>query len=180
MSRAPAASTGYPGLAQRASRTLEIALTTIAAWAFGLATAGVLLYLASGLWRGDYQAATPLSAADPAIVAVGGVGEARPWGLTFAGKFGAAGAAFEAAGVMVALGLSMMFSAGPRRLGLMLLASWAGLWAADGLLAVGRTWNGSGFNAALPVLAAAVALVLLFGCMVHRMRLLWRVRVAMV
>ncbi len=178
MSRATAAS-GVPTLAKRASRALEIAMTTLIAWAFGLVSAGVLLYVASGLWRGDYAVGTPLSAADPVMVSVGGVSREFPWGLTFVGKLGAAGAAGEAAIVMVALGMSMMFASNPRRLGLIALAFWAGLWAADGAILVGRTWNGAGFNAAVPVIAGAAALVLVFGCMIHRMFLLWRMRMVM-
>jgi len=180
MSRAPAVSNAVPSLARRASRTLEVAMTTLVAWAFGLLSAGVLLYIASGLWRGDYAVATPMSAADPAIVAAGGVNAAHPWGLTFAGRAGAAMAAGQACLVVVALGLSMMFAGNPRRLGLLLLSLWAGLWAADGATVVAHTWNGAGFGAALPVIAAATAMVIVFGCMIHRMMLLWRMRVVMV
>lgn len=168
-----------PNVAQRAVRTLEIGLTTVIAWAFGMATAGVLLYVASGLWRGDFQVATPLSAADPTIVSAGALHAAKPWALTFNGPSGAAIAAGMAAGVMIALGLSMMLSGSPRRLGLLMLTVWAGLWAADGAMLVGSTWNGSGFSAAVPVITGAAAIVLVFGCMIHRMLLLWRVRVVM-
>lgn len=175
MSRAAAASSG--SLAQRASRTFEIALTTVIAWAFGLVSAGVLVYIASGLWRGEYAVATPLSAADPAIVSE--VASARPYGLAFEGRTGAMLAAGEAAMVMVALGLSMMFAGNPRRLGLLAMFAWAGLWAVDGAVVVAHTWTGMGFSAAMPVYAGAGALLIVFGCMVHRMMLLWPMRPVM-
>ena len=180
MSRSSAAQSSMPNVAQRAVRTLEIGLTTLLAWAFGMATAGTLLFAASGLWRGEYQVATPLSVADPAIIGTGVETSSRPWGLTFEGQFGAAAAAGMAALVMSALGLSMMFSGNPRRLGLMLLAAWSALWAVDGVLLVGTSWTGSGFSASTPVIAGAGALILVFGCMIHRMLLLWRLRVVMV
>ena len=168
-----------PSIAKRASRTLEVLMTTLVAWMFGLVSAGVLVYVASGLWRGDYAVATPLSAADPALTAAGSVDLQHPWGLTFVGKAGAAMAAGQAALVMVALGLSMMFAGNPRRLGLMLLAGWSGLWAVDGAILIANTWNGGGFGAAMPVIAGAAALFIVFGCMVHRFMLLWRMRVVM-
>jgi hypothetical protein len=121
--------------------------------------------------------ATPINAADPAVVAPGNVSAALPWGLTFVGKSGAMMAAGQAAMVMVALGMSMMFAGNPRRLGLLLLSLWAGLWAVDGAMVVAKSWSGGG--AAMPVYAAAGALVIVFGCMVHRMMLLWRMRVVM-
>jgi hypothetical protein len=167
------------GLTKRISRMLEVAVTTLVAWAFGLACAGVLVYIASGLWTGRYETATPLSAADPSIVAAGGVVNARPFGLTFQGKEGGAIAAAYAAGVMIALGMSMMFSGGPRRLGLFLLVAWSGLLAVDAMLVVGSTWTGSWFAAGMPVLAGAAALIVVFGCMVHRALLLWRVQVTL-
>jgi hypothetical protein len=142
MSRTSSVPSASPTLARRASRTLEVAFTTVVAWAFGVATAGVLLYVASGLYRGNLKVATPLTPADPAIV--GSVSASKPWALTFEGHNGAALAAGMAAMVLVALGLSMMFASNPRRLGLLMLTAWSGVWAADGVLIVGNTGTARG------------------------------------
>ena len=179
MSRASTANVGNPGLVRKMSRTMEIAFTTVVAWLFGLATAGVLIYLASGLWTGRYETATPLNAADPAIVAAGGVMNAKPFALSFVGKSGGALAAVYAAGAMIALGMSMMLSGSPRRLGLFLMVCWSGLWAVDAAMVLAGTWSGSWFAAGMPVVAGAAALIVIFGCMVHRALLLWRVQVTL-
>jgi len=81
---------------------------------------------------------------------------------------------------MVSLGLSMMFSGNWRRLGLLTMLAWSALWAADGAMVVAKSWNGAGFSATMPVFAGAAALVLVMGCMVHRMVLLWKLRVVAV
>jgi hypothetical protein len=177
MSRAPAATQSLAKVARRAARTAEIAFTTVVAWAFGLVSAGLLLFAASGLYHGDSSVATPLTAAETLMAAPSGVTEASPWALTFAGKQGAMIAIAEGAGVLIALGLSMMFGSNPRRFGCLLLAFWAGLWAVDAALIVGHSWTGSGFSAPMQFIAAAALLMVVFGCMIHRMTLLWQIRV---
>lgn len=156
---------------------MEVAFTTVVAWSFGLATAGLVLYAAGALYRGEAQVATPLMAADAAML--GSLAEAKPLGLTFVGKAGAGIAAAMAVGVLAALGMTMMFSGGPRRMGLLMMVGWSGLWAYSGAAMVAGTWNGMGFNTTPAVLAGAAALVLVCGCMIHRMMLLWRIRMIM-
>jgi hypothetical protein len=166
-------------LTRRVSRTFEVGLTTIVAWTFGLASAAVLFVIASGLLSGKYQFATPLTLADPEWFSAGGVAQAKPWGLTFVGQQGAFLAAGMAVGALIALGLSMMFTSGARRLGLFLTVLWSGLWAVDAALVVANTWSGSWFAAGMPALAGAAALIVIFGLMVHRALLLWRVQVTL-
>ena len=158
---------------------MEVAFTTVVAWLFGLTAAGVLLYVASMLWMGQQQSVTPLNAVDPAITAAGGVISAKPYGLVFAGKGGAGLAAAYAAGSMLALGMSMMLSGSPRRLGLFLMVCWSALWAVDAAMVVAGTWTGTWFAAGMPVVAGAAALIVVLGCMIHRALLLWRVQVTL-
>ena len=179
MSRASTAQANGPGLVRKLSRTLEIAFTTLVAWFFCMAAAGALVYVASGLWMQKYESATPLSIVDPAITAAGGVISAKPFGLVFDEKQGAVMAAVYAAGSMLALGMSMMLSGSPRRLGLFLIVVWSGLWAIDAAMVVAGTWTGTWFAAGMPVVAGAAALIVVFGCMIHRALLLWRVQVTL-
>lgn len=169
MSRTATAPSGLGAVGRRFFRTVEIAITTTIAWAFGLATAGLLLYLASGLWTKQYPAATPLTVTHPAD-------PAQPWGLTFVGINGAYQAVGMAAGILIALGMSMMIAQTPRRLGLLAVLAWVGLWVTDAVWMISQTWTGWGWTAGSDKLAATLALFVVFACMFHRAVRLWRVK----
>jgi len=171
MSRTATAPTGLSNVGRRLFRTVEIAITTSIAWVFGLATAAVLLYLASGLWTGQYPSASPLTLTQSTSLA-------QPWGLSFIGINGAYIAGGMAAGILIALGMSMMIAQTPRRLGLLAALAWSGLWTVDAVMHVSTTWTGAWWSAGNEILAATLALFIIFACMFHRAVRLWRVRVS--
>ena len=170
MSRAASPSVGVGSLGRRLSRMIEIAFTTTIAWFFGLATAGILVYLAMGLYTGDRIFASPPALLNPDD-------SSHPFGLSFTGMNGAYAAVGMAAGVMVALGMSMMFNSGMRRLGLLALMFWSGLWAYNGVMAVSGGWSGTKWQGDDRMLIAALSLIAVFACMVHRAIRCWRIRV---
>lgn len=174
MSRAPTAGLSIPA---RVTRSFEIACTTIIAWSFGLITAGILLLLAYRVWSGNQPSAlTPLSIAPAAFSA--GVEQSRPWGLTYAGQNGAALALGEALGVLIALGLSMMFGSAARRLGLLLMIGWSGLWAVNAVIILAGAWSHSWWHVSAHFLGATLALFVILAAMVHRAARLWRIPIA--
>jgi hypothetical protein len=172
MGRAATPSIGLGSLGRKLSRTVGVAVTTTIAWVFGFATAGVLVYLAMGLYTGESMFASPILLLDPADVS-------RPVGLSFAGMTGAYIAVGMAAGVMLVLAMSMMFNSGMRKLGLLAMVGWSGLWAYNAVLMVIAGWKHGAWTGDQRVLAAALVLVAVVGCMLHRMIRCWRVRVSM-
>jgi len=171
MGRAATPSLGINGLGRRISRVVEIAITTTIAWLFGLASAALLVYLAIGLYTGDRLFASPLAMLDANDAG-------HPWGLSFTGMQGAYIAVGMAAGVMAALGMSMMFNGSLRKLGLMALIFWSGMWAVDAVMVVSLGWAAGGWTGDKRLLMIAGGLVVVFGCMVHRAWRVWRVRVS--
>lgn len=163
-------------LHSRVSRTFEIAATTLVGWCFAGATAAALFFDAFKLWHGDLKAATPLSIVPSAFSA--GAGEAQPWGLSFAGSQGMALAAAGGVAVLIAMAMTMMFASGPRRLGLMMMVAWAGLWSADAVVIVAKSWNHGWWQVSMPFLAATLALFVVTAAMAHRMSRLWRIPVS--
>jgi hypothetical protein len=172
MGRAATPSMGLGGLGRKLSRVAEVAVTTTIAWLFGFATAAILVYLAMGLYTGDSIFASPLVVLNPDNAA-------HPWGLSFTGMTGAYIAVGMAAGVMVCLGMSMMFNSGFRKLGLLGMIFWSGMWAFDAIMEAQRGWAGGKWSGDQRMLIAALALVAIFACMVHRAIRCWRVRVTM-
>jgi hypothetical protein len=79
--------------------------------------------------------------------------------------------------VLIALGMSMMVASGPRRLGLLLVLGWAGLWVTDAVVLIARSWTGSWWTAGNDILAGTLALFVVFACMFHRATRLWRIKV---
>ncbi len=172
MGRAATPSIGLGGLSRKVSRVVGVAITTTVAWAFGLATAAVLVYLAMGLYTGESMFASPLILLEPASAA-------HPIGLSFTGMTGAYQAVGLAAGVMISLGMSMMFNSNLRKLGLLGLLFWSGLWAYDAGLIVMAGWKDGAWTGDRRVLAAALVLIAVLACMMHRTIRVWRVRVTM-
>ncbi|MCC6659540.1 MAG: hypothetical protein IT437_01510 [Phycisphaerales bacterium] len=150
---------------RRVGAVVELALSTVTCWAFGLTTCAVLLYLASGLWLYQITSATPLSILDAGA-------SQKLWGLTYSGRGGAFIALGQAAGVLLALGLTLSGTARLRRLGLFAMLFWTGLWAGHAVYLVATAWNGPLSD--LRLVAAAVGLLLIFGCAVHRTSCSWR------
>jgi hypothetical protein len=173
MSRAPAA---HPSLSSRVSRSFEVGCTTLIAWAFGAATAGVLGYLAYNLWNGSFKFASPLSIA-PASMS-NNLEQAKPWGLSFSGQAAPILAVAEAMGVVLALVMSMMFASTPRRLGLVLMIFWSGLWAADAVMILAGSWDHGWWHAPIQFIAATAALFIIVAAMVHRAARMWRIPVS--
>ena len=170
MGRAASPSIGINNLGRRVTRVIEIASTTTVAWLFGMASAVLLVYLAMGLYTGDRLFASPMVMLDPQD-------SAHPWGLSFTGMQGAYIAVGMAAGVMAALAMSMMFNGSLRKLGLLALIFWAGMWSADALMLVKQGWTANGWTGDKRLLMAAGGLLLIFACMIHRAWRVWRVRV---
>lgn len=171
MGRAASPSLGLTTLGRRVSRVVGIAITTSVAWLFGLATAVLLIYLAMGLYTGDRIFASPMVMLDPQD-------SSHPWGLSFTGMQGAYIAVGMAAGVMICLGMSMMFNGSLRKLGLLGLIFWAGLWTADAITLISRGWLNGSWTGDKRLLMIAGGLLLIFACMVHRAWRVWRVRVS--
>jgi hypothetical protein len=172
MGRAATPSMGIGGIGRKLSRVVEVAITTTIAWIFGLSTAAILVYLAMGLYTGDSSFASPLSLLNPDNAA-------HPWGLSFSSMTGAYIAVGMAAGVMVTLGMSMMFNSGMRKLGLLGMIFWSGLWAFNAIMVAKDGWSGGKWTGDQRMLIAALALVAIFACMVHRAIRVWRIRVTM-
>lgn len=162
-----AAAAKHEGLGRRLAAVVELALSTSVSWAFGLITGAVLLYLASGLWLYQMMTATPLSLIDSGSTQ-------NLWGLTYTGRAGAFMAFGQAAGVILALGMSVAIVPRVRRIGLLAVLFWSGLWAAHAVYLVATAWGGP--LADLRLLAIAAGLLLIFGCVVHRTSCAWRVR----
>lgn len=150
---------------RRVSAMVELALSTVTCWAFGLTTCAVLLYLASGLWLYQLTSATPLTIVDASS-------SHKLWGLTYAGRPGAFIALGQAAGVLLALGLTLASVPRLRRLGLFAVLFWTGLWAGHAVYLVATAWGGPLSD--LRLVAIAVGLLLIFGCAVHRAASSWR------
>jgi hypothetical protein len=155
------------GIGKRIGAMVELALSTVVCWAFGLTTCAVLLYIASGLWLYQLMTATPLSILDAGS-------SQKLWGLTYTGRPGAFMAIGQAAAVLLALGMSLGNVPRIRRLGLLAVLFWAGLWAAHGVYMVATAWGG--LLSDLRLVAVAGGLLLIFGCAVHRTLCAWRVR----
>jgi len=172
MGRAATPSIGLGSIGRKVSRTVGVAVTTTVAWAFGFATAGVLVYLAMGLYTGESMFASPIVLIDPADAS-------RPVGLSFAGMTGAYVAVGMAAGVMLVLAMSMMFNSGMRKLGLLALVGWSGLWAYNAGMMVIAGWKDGAWAGDKRLLATALVLLAVVACMLHRMIRCWRVRVSM-
>jgi len=160
------------GLGRKLSRVVEVAITTTIAWAFGLASAAALVYLAMGLYTGDSVFGSPLTLLNPSDAT-------HPWGLSFTGMTGGYIAVGMAVGVVVVLGMSMMFNSALRKLGLLGMIFWSGLWAVDAAMIVNQGWAGGKWTGDQRILVAALVLVAVFACMVHRAIRVWRVRVTM-
>jgi hypothetical protein len=170
MGRAASPSAGINNLGNRVSRVIEVAITTAVGWAFGMATAAALVYLAMGLYTGDRLFASPMVLLDPQDAS-------HPWGLSFTGMQGAYIAVGMAVGAMAACGMTMMFSGLFRRLGLLALIFWSGMWAADAVLLLSQNWNTGGATGNKKLLMAAGSLLIIFACMLHRAWRVWRVHV---
>lgn len=173
MSRAPA---GELSLPSRMTRSFELAGTTLIAWAFGACSAAALGVLAFRLSNGDLKEANPLHLA-PAVFGAGAEG-ARPWGLEFVGMKGAMLALSEGLAVLIALAMSMMFASGPRRLGLLLMVAWSGLWSADAVMILARSWNHGWWHVSFQFLGATLALFVITAAMAHRVSRLWRIPIS--
>lgn len=171
MGRAASPSMGIGNLGRRISRLLEVAITTSVAWLFGLATAAVLVYLSIDLYTGAAIYSSPLVLLNPDDAT-------HLWGLGFTGMNGAYFAVGMAVGVMALLGMSMMFNSNLRRLGLLGLIFWSGMWAVEAVKIVASGWNGASWAGDKRLLMAAGGLVLVFACMLHRAVRVWRVRVS--
>ena len=100
MGRAASPSIGISNLGRRVTRLVEVAITTTVAWAFGLASAVLLVYLAMQLYSSKLMFASPMVLLDPADAS-------HPWALSFSGMTGAYIAVGMAAGVMGLLAMSM-------------------------------------------------------------------------
>ncbi len=88
------------------------------------------------------------------------------WGLTYVGQAGHRLRLAEIAGVLIAMVLSLLPRDGPRRLGLVALVAWAGLWLGNALRMA--------MIAPIPVfLLAAVFTLVFFVATVARARLVW-------
>lgn len=172
MGRAATPSIGLGSLGRKLSRTVGVAVTTTVAWVFGFATAAVLVYLAMGLYTGESMFATPIVLVEPSDAS-------RPIGLTFEGMTGAYIAVGIAAGVMLALAMSMMFNSGMRKLGLLAMVGWSGLWAYNAGMMVIAGWQDGAWSGDNRVAIAAVLLAAVVACMLHRMIRCWRVRISM-
>jgi len=170
MGRAASPSIGITNLGRRVTRLVEVAITTTIAWAFGLASAVILVYLAMQLYTGKMMFASPLVLLDPADAA-------HPWGLSFSGLTGSYIAVGMAAGVMVLLAMSMMFNGLLRRLGLLGLIFWSGVWTAAAMEVVRTGWTPNGWTGDKRMLMVAGGLLVVFACAVHRTWRVWRVRV---
>jgi hypothetical protein len=72
-----------------------------------------------------------------------------------------------------------MFNSGFRKLGLLGMIFWSGMWAFDAIMEAQRGWAGGKWSGDQRMLIAALALVAIFACMVHRAIRCWRVRVTM-
>ena len=172
MGRAATPSLGLGTLGRKVTRTVGVAITTTVAWAFGIATAAILVYLARGLYTGDSIASSPLVLLNPKDAS-------QPVGLSFIGMTGAYAAVGSAVGVMVALGMSMMFNSNLRKLGLMAMVGWAGLWTYNAGTVVMAGFRGGSWSGDSRMLIAGLVLLAVFACMIHRMIRCWRVRVTM-
>lgn len=170
MGRAASPSIGISNLGRRMTRIVEVAITTTVAWAFGLASAVVLVYLALQLYTNKVMFASPMLLIDPADAS-------HPWLLSFSGLTGSYLAVGMAAGVMVLLGMSMMFSSPLRQLGLLGLIFWTGVWMVAGLEIVKSGWTAGGWTGDKRMLLVAGGLLVVFACAVHRAWRVWRVRV---
>lgn len=171
MGRAASPSIGITNLGRRVSRLIEVAITTTVAWAFGLATAVVLVYLAMQLYTSKVMFASPMMLMDPADAS-------HPWGLSFSGLTGSYIAVGMAAGVMVLLGMSMMFNSTLRRLALLGLIFWSGVWTFAALEVVKAGWTAGGWTGDKRMLMVAGVLLVVFACAVHRAWRVWKVRVS--
>jgi len=171
MGRAATPSLGL-GIGRKLSRVVEVAITTSIAWVFGFATAACLVYLAMGLYTGENIFASPLNLLNPDD-------GSHPVGLGFTGMTGAYIAVGMAAAVMLTLGMSMMFNSGMRKLGLLGMIGWSGLWAYNAVTVIIAGWQGGTWSGDQRILIAGLALVAIFACMVHRAIRCWRVRVSM-
>ena len=173
MSRAPAAQVSF---SSKVSRTFEVACTSMIAWAFAMVSIVSLGLIAFRLASGNIKEASVLTLLPASFVA--GIETAQPWGLTFSGPTGAFIAGGEAMGVLLAVGLSMMFASTPRRLGLLMMLGWAGLWATDAVLILAQTWSHGWWQVSVQFLAATLALFIVVAAMAHRASRLWRVPVS--
>ncbi len=89
------------------------------------------------------------------------------WGLTYEGEAGHRLRLAEIAGVLVALVLSVLPQDGPRRVGLVALAAWAGLWLG----------NAVRMSIIAPIhvfFLAALVMLVFFAATVARAKLGWR------
>jgi hypothetical protein len=170
MGRAASPSIGITNLGRRVTRLVEVAITTTVAWAFGLATAVALVYLAMHLYTGKMMFASPMVLLDPSDAS-------HPWALSFSGMSGSYAAVGMAAGVMVLLAMSMMFNSLLRQLGLLGLVFWSGVWALAALEIVKAGWTANGWTGDKRMLLVAGGLLVVFACSVHRTWRVWRVRV---
>lgn len=171
MGRAASPSIGVTNLGRRVTRLVEVAITTTVAWAFGLASAVVLVYLAMQLYTSKVLFASPMLLMDPADAT-------HPWALSFSGLQGAYVAVGMAAGVMVLLGMSMMFNSPLRRLALLGLIFWSGVWMVGSLQVVKAGWVSGSWTGDKKMLLVAGILLVVFACAIHRAWRVWRVRVS--
>lgn len=167
----PQATAAAMALPRRLTRSLESLASSFIAWAFALSTAGLLFHLSRALYLGHFPFASPLTLTPHAP-------DAEPWGLSYLGVRGAYCAGGEALCTLLALGMSMTLSAPIRRLGLLALIAWPGLWAADAILLVASTWHNAWWHTQPWILAATVALLIIVAANLHRAMRLWKLRVA--